>query len=798
MQIGAVLLLIFPALLAAPSDGAEFDPSLLFGAAKAISPDSTEGQESFIRICGAKSLAYRHRFVFEGKHDNTFAVPEEQSLTAAIDGRLESGHSLYGEFLQSDGPGDVDRATLSLAREGETLAVGDMSRLESEVLLPLPSQTTGIRLAKGTDTWGVEGAVSTSRAEIRTEYLAGKGTQGPYMLSYVPVAEGTEEISIVTGLSERKIPAGSYQLDSFTGSIIFDNHLIHENQLIKVRYQKLGSAHARSARRMRARLQPSNSTMATAQILSVQRTHPSEEDTYTAWGFESKVQHVALSTRVSLEHPDARDCRVAGADLGLAVNSDRLELTTRYLTLGEPSAQLQGLESSRREIQAGGNLALPYQSWASLNYLINEDQNGIGARLEYELSVPTPYATMASFRKIHHTGPGVYLTSSALTLRKETGSHGLTMSLFSGAINGTDSKGCSSYVLLRPCAKMEAEGAISYLSIAGDPDRLGLLCRLSAEFEAVGMTVLSLQHDESEGKGARRMAHVEVKTREGLPVEFIGKYDLRCLSPEDDVSRTYKEVHDLTGSAEVKVADLRVNYSPRLTHSQKPELMQHHWQSSWAITDQLAVEVDADAAKYDPADGMGIPHSTESFRTACRISPLANVKATVGYEDRKRINPPAPSAVGEHGWNAGLLSSVGEGATFEIRLSDMFSAQGQKNSAPVTRRDRRIEAKGTKELSPGLLAYIEVGVTRRDAAATGYCRSPGIGLRLSTGSGATAGISYRAAMWEGLPARNSENITLEVNAAESWLSSTSRIEYISLTRPISRVLELSVEASLHF
>jgi hypothetical protein len=334
--------------------------------------------------------------------------------------------------------------------------------------------------------------------------------------------------------------------------------------------------------------------------------------------------------------------------------------------------------------------------------------------------------------------------------------------------------------------------------LAGIPERSSFLLRMSGESAALGASTLSLQLDRSRGTRVKRIAHAEVRTRGDLPVGFSGKYDLRCLSSEEDAPQRAGHVHDLSGSAEIKLAGFVATYSPTLSYSRKTDHVKHGWLSRWAITDRLAIEATAERVKYELHDGSGAPHSRRDFGTALRISPIPSISATFEYYTRMQRHGQTPLVSTEHGWHATALSSVGEGATLELGLSDGYSARNKKRPTVPLDRDRKVEARGSKELSPELLAYVKVAVTRRDALVTGYSRSPGIGLQLRTGRGVTAEASYTTTMWEGLPERDSENAALEMNAAASWISSNCRIEYISLTRPISKIVELSVEASLHF
>jgi hypothetical protein len=478
--------------------------------------------------------------------------------------------------------------------------------------------------------------------------------------------------------------------------------------------------------------------------------------------------------------------------------SDRLRMKARYLDLKESLAQHQGMKSPQREMEAGGVVALPYQSSIQLNYSGKKGEEGPGEQLECGLSIPLPLSTTLSYARTHETQPHCFVYRNSLSVSRNNRLHEVSVSLFSGSSDRGEIAGCSSFVLLKPLRNLQVAVGSSYMLLAGTPERSSFLLRMSGESNTLGTSALSLHLDRSRGSRVKKIAHAEASTRRGFPVLFSGKYDLRYLSSEDDAPHGAGQAHDLSGSAEIRLAGFAATYSPSLSYSRKTDHMKHSWLSSWAITDRIAIEARAEKARYDSPENSGTHHSREDFRTGLRVSPIPSISATFEYYTRIRRHGPIPLVSTEHGWHARAVSSVREGATLELGLSDLYSARSKEHSIGPPDRDREVEAKGSKELSPELLVYVQVGVTRRDALVTGYSRSPGIGLQLRTGRGVTADVSYTTTMWQGLPERDSENAALEMNAAASWISSNCRIEYISLTRPVSKTVELSVEASLHF
>jgi len=796
LKIGGVLASAIPALLAASVDAIEFDPDLLFGAAGAFSTDSADTPQTYIRISCTRGLAYTHRFILEGS-DYTPVHPLEQSFAAEVEGRLECGYHVQGEFSQSGGPAYASRSVLSVSSDTDTLVIGDLPHHEDDNPLIMLSQAKGVRFMKGTDSYGMDALVSTPQAEMRTEYLPGKGTQGPYTLTYTPLAKGTEKVALVDGLTERQIQPSSYRMDHDTGSLTFVDYLVPRHQFIKVSYQQLGNARSGSIRRIRARHHAAECISLAAEILSISRENHRENDKYTFWGLDSKSQYGDIDAMIAFDHSKAGRCRAAGSQLGLHRGSDSFEFCARYRHLGKGLAELQDWGSFQQEIETSGRLQLPLRSALSVKYLAIRDKRGPGSLVGCGFSVPLPCFSRFALDRTFDTHSGISNCQNTACISRETESHSFTLSMSSGRVDGIESRGCSSFVKMAPFKGTEALLSGRYLTIGGSPAHSTALCRLGTELAGFMAATLSIHLNKSGEGSLRRMVRGEITTRRSTPVALTGEYSLRCLSQENEEIPEYREVHDLTGSARVKVAGFNLVYHPRLSHSRRPELIQHRLASQWALTRQIAIEAATERARHSPPDN-NITHDSEVLRTGCRISPTSYVRAEITYRSSRRTNPIAPSNSVEREWRTGVLSAIGEAATIETGFTDLFIAQSHGDSGASPFRDRTEHVKGTRELSPCLLAYIQIGFTRRDAKSTGYSRTPGVGLILNTGSGTAVEVSYRTVMWEGIPGRDSEKLSLELTAAETWLSSNCKVEYMSLSRPISKTLELSVEASLHF
>jgi hypothetical protein len=311
-------------------------------------------------------------------------------------------------------------------------------------------------------------------------------------------------------------------------------------------------------------------------------------------------------------------------------------------------------------------------------------------------------------------------------------------------------------------------------------------------------TILSLDIDRPQGDRPRKILHAELRTRRTGPFALTSEYRLRCLKSDSSEPHGYRELHDLAVSAQLKLPGFALTYHPRFSHSLRPELTQHRLASNWTPLRQLALEASIDRARHSPMGKHGMAHEIEDIKTGCRMSPTSSVRLDFLYRRSERTSAFVRTSYLNQKWQAGFVTALGGRASLQVGLTDMLTAQNQEDARVGPFRDRTIDVRATRDLSSGLLAYVEVGITRRDASATGYSRSPGAGLRWNTGRGMTAEVSYRAVMWDGLPARDSENLGLQVNSAETWLSSNCRLEYVSRTRPISKLLRLSIEASLHF
>jgi hypothetical protein len=792
-----VLASALPALLAASISAVEFEPDLLFDAARALPPDSADTQQAYIRISGSKNLAYAHTFLLEGTH-NASVVPVKGFSAATVEGKLENGYRLHGEFHQSDGPGATNRSVLRIHSESDTLALGDLTFPEEHGPFYTPFRTRGVRFSKGTDIYGVDALVLTPMTDMRTEYLKGEGTQGPFTLRYTPVVEGSETITLIHGLTERNIQRSSYRINHHTGSLIFEDRLIHKNQLVKVSYQQIGSIRLRSIKSVKMRYSPVDPVSVTAQALSIADEDDEEDDRYTALGITSASSHVEADAMIVLTQQRERLCGAAASELSLRRNSGRFRFNLGYSSLGKKLAQLGGARSPQEKIESCGSIMLPWQSRLDMGYTRRKDETGHGALLRYAYSVALPRSFRASCEWTRGSHENGLRSHKKFVISKKATSHNVLASLSSACFNGDQVRCCSCFVEMRPIRDIEASMSSSYSATQASPVDYTLQCLLRGKLNNTATTTLSLDLSRLGGDVQRKVVHAELCTRRGAPLVLIGEYHLRCLNSESNEPHGYRQVHDLAVSAQAKLPGFSLAYHPRLSHSRKPELMQHHLVLHWALLRQFAVEASMDRAKHSPMNGHNTTHEREIIKAACRISPTSSARLSFEYRNGKRRSPPMQTSCLNRKWRGGLIATMGDRASIEVGFTDLLTAQSQRDSTAVPSRDRTIDFRGSRELSPGLLAYMEVGITRRDASATGYSRSPGAGLKFNSGGTMNAQISYRAVMWEGLLARDSENLALQANLAQTWLSSSCRVEYVSMTHPLSRFLGLSIEASLHF
>ncbi|MFQ5906247.1 MAG: hypothetical protein ACE5JA_06710 [bacterium] len=791
--------ILLSAFLAASVQAKEFEPSLFFGAANALSQVDPDTQEPFIRIACTKNINYRNIFTLDGRTEPHLpSAPTQQSLSARIEGRIEGNHRVHGEVFQSDIGGAEARATLVIGNDKEELALGDLTLSETGSIFPLPSRTKGAKFRKRAGSFAWTALITTPEAAPRTDRMMGNGTQGPYRLSSPPIVKGSERVRLMKGMKEKLVPAHAYRIDYNLGTLTFTGDMIERDQLIQITYLQHGASDGLALNSLKTNCSLTDATWASVHIVRTSDAESAKTNTYTSWAINSKSKPVAIQSELALIHTSSRAHGVAGSSITVGAHLERLSAGATYLTVGQPLAQLSGSMSPSNSLEGDVQWNPGMGLRVFTQYAGKVDEGASGVQTVYGFSATLPYSSMLSCERTHERNGDIVSLNNCLILSKETKEYKMSASASSGTEGGSETKGFGSRFELSGSNPPKATVSINYLMYDDRAAQLSATSDIGVQSNLIGSATLSCRVNQSGNEKTRRVVSAECKTLENLPVQFSARYAMKCLNPEHGGKEDFQEVQEFSGSGRIKIAGFNLSYCPRLNLTGSPELSQHRVTSKWSPNRIIRLEMSGEDARYRSIGGHNVGFDRRTAKAGARITPASGFQVHFGYEADRRHNlgPSSLHALG--GWRAEAVSAIDEESSLQCEVSDFRTHETQADSGTTIRRDRSIEAKASRELAPGVSAYLLAGVTRREETGSGYSYSPGVGFRVNTGRGTTAELSYRTTTWVGLPARDEEKATLQINAAETWLSATCDLEYKSLTRPVSKTVIVSMQVSLHF
>ena len=800
-----LLNILLLALLAASTQAGEPDPDILFDAVTALSRVEADTQEYFVRITGIKNISYRNVFTLEGASHPAFSLPPtQQSLSAKIEGKLEGGYSVRGEIFESDIGIAQDRAALSIKNRTEELSIGDLTLPEAGGILPMPSQTRGARLLKRAGLFTCVGLVSVPEAVPRVDRMMGNGTQGPYRLSFVPIMRGSERIKLIKGMEEKAISADAYRMDYDLGTLTFERDVVEEDYLIEIAYLQQDASDGSALTSLKTSYSFADSASASVQIVRAPDSTSGNDNTYTSWGFRSASKPFRIQTDLALLHANKDSHQIAGSTVMVGTELDRFKADARYVSFGEPLSRLGSPLRPHESVVANAKCNVGMGLAVFSQYAGKREKDGSGTRTIFGFSAALPYSSEIVCERTDEKNRDLVSSQNSLTLSKKAGPMKISTSASSGTEHGIVTKNLGSSIELSSLGFAGAKASIDYLERKGQSTRLTGACDINLQSGRVGSATLSCRLAKLGDERTRRIVSAECRTLQNLPIQVSGKYDIKCLNSEEKEAGEFLEMHELSGSARIKLAQFNLVYYPQLSLSGQPELSQHRIISLWSPNRILSLEVSAEDSRYRKEMQTVLPGQTDfgfdrrMIKTGARITPNPNTHIHLEYETDRSHNIGSSSLNELGGWRARMTSAIDRESSLQLNLSDFRNHKATADSGTHIYRDRSIEAKASREMASKLTAYIVAGVTRRDELDIGYSYSPGVGLRLNTGGGTTGELSYRTTRWLKLPGRDEEKAALQINSAERWFSGTCELEYRSLTRPIAKTFGVSLHASLHF
>lgn len=235
--LATFLLTGFPLLGRAEEPGVDRLVDLL----QAFPSDSATNPETFIKITGTKSLAYRAKFLLSGTPPARFYPYSTRTdgLKLNVRGKLKGKYDISGNVFDTDIPDEDEIVSFNIEGPNLRAYLGDYTAsFEGSELTLTDRQLTGAKIWGKVGRYQGTGLYSTPRGNSRLEKLTGNNTQGPYQLAYIPVVSGSERVKVGRGLDLKLVRKGiDYEIEYEDGRITFLKRSVHSEETIEVEYE---------------------------------------------------------------------------------------------------------------------------------------------------------------------------------------------------------------------------------------------------------------------------------------------------------------------------------------------------------------------------------------------------------------------------------------------------------------------------------------------------------------------------------------------------------------------------------